>query len=319
MKPRFSSRLFRALFYGVLISVHAWSATAHAGMYRHRVLATETLEGIARRYYGSSWKYIYIKQHNGLAGGALRAGSSLVIPESWTYKVRSGDTLARIAKRYLNSADRYQVLASANGMASAASLSLGQTLLMPFHLQHKVVAGDTLNKLARRYYRSGHRSERLRDYNHLKTTSLQVGQKLVIPIFDRSALNVSERAPKASRTKLALGGGAKNTKKSKQKRGPAPLNDLDIQAALTAADAAFRKGEYRKTRDMLIELIAGGVGREPDVYRMLGTCAVAIGDNNEAEGYFGRWLEMEPEATLDPIRTSPKVLRVFHTVRSRGP
>lgn len=286
------------------------SLPAGAAMHRHRLAGGETLENLAKRYYGSSWKHVYLQQHNRLQGTPA-VGASIMIPESWSYRVRTGDTVARIARRYLSSSDRYAVLAQMNGLQRPEDLVRGQELLMPFHLVHKAISGDTLTRIARRYYRTGRRAELLRSYNGMESTDLDVGKKIIIPIFDRATVAVASRAPSPQPPKPAA-------RPSAAKQGKAPVEDLDVRGILKRARKIFKTGAYREARDVLIELVAAGGTEEPAVFRILGICAVAIGDSAEAAGYFSRWLEMEPEATLDPIRTSPKILRVFHAVRSES-
>src|SRR5689334_11212856 len=77
----------------------------------HVVRDGETVTSLARYYYGSSWKAVYIAGRNQLESGQkLVGGTRLAIPTSWTYTVRRGDTLAKLAKKYLGPADRYTIL-----------------------------------------------------------------------------------------------------------------------------------------------------------------------------------------------------------------
>jgi hypothetical protein len=51
------------------------------------------------------------------------------------------------------------------------------------------------------------------------------------------------------------------------------------------------------------------------VHRELGTALCALGQDELAHEAFAMLLEQQPDAELDSIRTSPKVLRVFDAAR----
>lgn len=117
------------------------------------------------------------------------------------YKVRSGDTLIRIAKKYGTSVPRIRQL---NNLSSDA-LRPGQLLVVSeksagkhpeqppavavkaakpepavsavIGTKHKVVKGDSLYEIARKYNTTVYK---LRELNHLKSTKLQIGQELVV-------------------------------------------------------------------------------------------------------------------------------------------
>lgn len=126
--------------------------------------------------------------------GLVSSGSVGAIERQHT--VGSGDTLSAIASRYGVS---NQALMSYNGLSST-TVKLGQTLKIPAATGaviaaapapsarpapaparatvHKVVAGDTLTRVAARY---GVSTASLQRHNNMKDTTLKIGQVLKIP------------------------------------------------------------------------------------------------------------------------------------------
>lgn len=104
-----------------------------------------------------------------------------------TYQVKAGDTLSAIARRFNIS---LTALLAANSLKDANQLALGQMLVIPGQSSvavsalppagtttHVVVAGDSLNRLARVYNTT---LAQLKAWNHLTTDVLQLGQTLVV-------------------------------------------------------------------------------------------------------------------------------------------
>lgn len=126
--------------------------------------------------------------------GLVNSGSVGAIERQHT--VASGDTLSSIASRYGVS---NQALMNYNGLSSSV-VKLGQTLKIPPSgnaavsappvstprptptparaTVHKVVAGDTLTRIAARY---GVTTASLQRHNNMKDTTVKIGQVLKIP------------------------------------------------------------------------------------------------------------------------------------------
>lgn len=125
-------------------------------------------------------------------------------PESETYTVKKGDTLWKIAKAKYGDGSKYKIIEEANKdkLSDAAKLKIGMVLLIP-KLEsgnsvttpietpkpsvkyHTVKKGDSLKKLALRYYQDSSKSNLIFEANRDKLatpeTSLKTGWKLVIP------------------------------------------------------------------------------------------------------------------------------------------
>ena len=281
----------------------------------HVVREGETVTGLARHYYGSSWKATYILGRNRIESGEkLAAGMRVVIPTSWTYTVRRGDTLAKIAKKYLGPMERYRVLGRENGMKDGQDLVVGQELLMPFHITYTVRKGDTYGDLAKRFYRTTRKAGTLQEYNAGKNT-LEAGSKLTIPIFDRATLEARTRPPPPP---PSSGDSASAHSDEPELVEPEPAPAFD-PARLKEALHAYTEGEFLSAEETLEALLDGDPPPDarPTLLRTLAFCAVARGDRSAAEDYFRAWLALEPKAALDPVQTSPKILEVFRAVSGR--
>ncbi len=311
-----------ALALCLAFSVAAFPGAAWAGDHTHTVAAGETLESIAKQYYGSSWKSVYIAAKNGLEDGKpVPSGKRLAIPSCFVYRVRKGDSVGNIAKRYLGDDDRYKAVMQENGLKDAAELQVGQELVMPFVVRHTVQNGENLSALARQYYRTTRKAGLIKDYN--KVDEVKAGDRVTVPIFDRAALDVKDRARS----------GATPAPASPEAAAPAPAADAeepprasetksitDRRADLRRAVDGWRAGEFEsacKSLEQLLDVRGFEAQERSLIVSHLGFCAVAAGQRGAATDYFTKWLELDPKAQLDPITTSPKILEVFYDVREK--
>jgi hypothetical protein len=80
----------------------------------------------------------------------------------------------------------------------------------------------------------------------------------------------------------------------------------DARAALDAVD-------YAEAQPLLVDALHAG-GNSParvvELYRLLASTATVLGERDAAEGYYRRWLELEPTANL-PDSVAPKLREPF--------
>ena len=178
----------------------------------YRVQAGDDVGAIARRHDTSAWRII---RDNGLWDERLAPGATLRVerapprPAHATHRVRSGDTLGALARRYGTSVRAIQ---AANNMGRNTVISVGQRLRMPAGraaanaaaaaeraappapepraarqpaaaparaaATHRVVRGDTLERIARRYGVSVSAIQAANDMG--RRTVIHVGQQLRI-------------------------------------------------------------------------------------------------------------------------------------------
>jgi murein DD-endopeptidase MepM/ murein hydrolase activator NlpD len=118
-----------------------------------------------------------------------------------TYVVEEGDTVSSIAATYGISAN---TIYWANNLNRKSRLKIGQTLvILPItSVQHKVVKGDTIAKIAKRY--NGNADEIIA-YNGLEDGALTVGDTIIIPDGEMPAAPLPPKV--ASRVNFSRDGG----------------------------------------------------------------------------------------------------------------
>ena len=141
----------------------------------HRVVSSDTLFGLSRRYgVPVSW----IIRVNGLADERIRIGDVLDIPTEGIDElvVRPGETLSGIAAELGVSRAELKL----HNDLESESLRIGQVLMVPAPVpsgSHRVRPGDTVLALALRYDVS---AEKLRAYNGLENDLIRAGEILTV-------------------------------------------------------------------------------------------------------------------------------------------
>lgn len=135
-----------------------------------------------------------LKKANNLSSNTLSIGQELIIPKKIeedpnededetspydTYIVKQGDSLYKIANNFNITINELKEL---NNLTSN-SLSIGQVLKIPNRVNENyqiyiVESGDSLYKIANRFNTT---VSILQEINNLSTTSLAIGQKLLVP------------------------------------------------------------------------------------------------------------------------------------------
>lgn len=121
-------------------------------------------------------------------------------PTDWpkTYTVAKGDTLSGIAKKFYGStaAKYYNYIAKANNIADVNKIITGQVLTIPEYKDepvksewpktHKIVRGDTLSGIAKKYYGNGDKAhyDFIAKANKITNANLIIiGRYLTIPEY----------------------------------------------------------------------------------------------------------------------------------------
>ena len=183
-----------SVYVGQKLKVPAGDSTPSGQPERiHIVKKGEFLSVIASQYDTST---ATLKSYNQLSSTSLRVGQKIKIPGTGTaykapiakivepteHKVKRGESLSVIASRYNRSAQQFQ----AYNKLSSTRLSVGQVLKIPSSnysapvrpSTHTVQKGQSLSVIASRY---GVSTQQLKQFNGLRSNSLNIGQRLKIP------------------------------------------------------------------------------------------------------------------------------------------
>jgi murein DD-endopeptidase MepM/ murein hydrolase activator NlpD len=116
-----------------------------------------------------------------------------------TYTVENGDTIASIATKYGISSN---TILWANQLTRKSKIKVGQTLvILPISsVKHKVVKGDTIQKIAKKYHGD---VDEIISYNGLEDGKLTAGEMVIIPDGEMPAIVVAPKAAKGKTSKYS--------------------------------------------------------------------------------------------------------------------
>jgi hypothetical protein len=164
---------------------------------------------------------------------------------------------------------------------------------------------DSLRKVAKTYYDSLAAMNTIRNFNPALRAKLVRGQIVLVPLHD---LVLSEQGRRLAEAQLGV----------QQLGGDMRKKQADIDSQLPQLREAERTGRYADVVAMANRLIGGGdlTGSQiVTVHRELGAALVALGRDDLAREAFVVVLSQQPDAELDSVRTSPKVLKAFEDAR----
>lgn len=151
----------------------------------------DTLKSLAKKFYGKSskWKKIYNANKDKLTSSKqLKKGMKLQIP-AINYTVKKGDTIKSIAKKYFGANSKWKQIYQVNQDVVSPSLKLkaGQKLVLPVPVVCRIYAvkkGDTLEKIAKKFYGRSSKWEKIYNANKNKVSAakkVKAGVNLFIP------------------------------------------------------------------------------------------------------------------------------------------
>jgi nucleoid-associated protein YgaU len=273
----------------------------------HIVRTGETLASIAELYYGDPRRESVLVSENGLTtegGSAIEIGLRLVIPTVSYHTVEEDETWAELATRFYGDPRRAFVLIEANNGKSGGVPDTGAELLVPYPLRHVAEQNEPLRKLAKTYYDSNSGVATIRRFNENARTRVVRGQIVLVPLPDL-VLGAQGKKLAEAQSQIAMGGEVRK-------------KQAEIDEQLPVLREHVRAGRYADAVAMANRLIGGddlSGSQIETVHRELGTALCALGQEELAQQAFEMLLEQQPDAELDTIRTSPKVLRVFDAAR----
>jgi nucleoid-associated protein YgaU len=151
----------------------------------HTVVAGDTLSAIAKKFYGQAALFELIAVASGVPDpDSIRVGTVLIIPEAnRKHTVARGETLSGLAGHFYRpqNSHLFPLIAAANGIDDPDQIHPGQVLIIP-GISYKVVSGDTLSELAKRFYGDATLFPLIADANEiLDPDVIHVGRELIIP------------------------------------------------------------------------------------------------------------------------------------------
>jgi nucleoid-associated protein YgaU len=158
-------------------------------MAKHPVKSGDTLWRLAQKFYGDGRRYLVIAVANGITDpDHLVVGQVLEIPYvTFRHQVRPGEKKVDIALTYYSDVAMSQVYEVPSGVAQRDLIS-GEWLLIPDIANvghHTVVAGETLQLLAERWYGDQGLDVVIALPNHLPDPNPAPGTVLMRPRLNR--------------------------------------------------------------------------------------------------------------------------------------
>lgn len=286
----------------LLLGVASISADAHG--LTHVVQKGDTLASVAEKYYGLIQHEKLIVAANGLdarGGAPIVLGMRLEVPALFHRRVKKGDTWGELATTYLGVPHRADVLSMANGSSPWLTPQDGAEIVIPYNLPVMVTNADTIVSIAQKYMGDPNKAWVLDHYNGLKGRRLVPGDLVLVPLTE---LPLTEDGKKA----VVEG----NPVACSQAQGETRERQRKIQAELPALTADVKGGRYvdavsrgnrflSATGQLTTEQLAA-------VHRQLLEAYAALDAPGLARASCTEWMKLDPNARLDPVRMSPKLL-----------
>src|SRR5947209_5967933 len=151
----------------------------------YQVVGGDTLSGLAERFYGDGSLVGVISVINHIADAdQIDAGRELLIPYvTFHHQVTADDTKNGLAQQFYNDVSMVEIIEIANH-AAQRDLIVGEWLLIPDLANvhgHQVVAGETWEVLAERWYGEPGLWPIIAIANHMENQDPPVGQSIIRP------------------------------------------------------------------------------------------------------------------------------------------
>lgn len=277
---------------------------AKARAFPHVVKPGETLAQIAERTYGRVEMEQILVAANGLDAGSgipIVPGMRLEVPAVGYRRALAGDTWAGLASALLGDPNRSDAFALANASMPWLAPADGQELIVPYNLRVVAGASDSLLTIAYRYLGERDKAWMLDRYNHKKEQPIRRGEVVLVPLSDLP-LTAEGRAEAALAGATVRAEGTGQTREAQRK--------ADAELPTLAADV--RGGRYVEAIARGNRMLGYGELARPQiaaVNRLLTEAYAAMDAVGLAETACGAWRSADPQAPLDPVELSPKLLR----------
>jgi hypothetical protein len=277
----------------------------------------ETLADVASRFYGRVELERVLVPANGLdaeSGDRVVAGMRIEVPAVANHTIIRGEAWTELAERFLGSKKRAEALAAANATWPWLPPETGREIIIPFNLRYVVKRGDSTPSIAYRFLEKRDDAFILDRYNDLGGEPVEPGDVILLPISDLALTDEGKRAAKEGLGYLVSEGEG---------------DDRDAQDAtaesLPALEREVNEGRYVPAIARGSAMLGSGRLTQPEIARIerqLVEAFVALDETELGEEACRAWREADPDAVIDPIELSPKIVRVCTsaviTSRPRG-
>jgi LysM repeat protein len=275
-----------------------------AGAFTHIVRPGETLAQIADRIYGDAKLERVLVGANALdaqGGTVIAPGMRLEIPAPGHHTVMQGETWAELALSWLGTSDiaRSELIAHANKGVPWVPPVEGQEIEIPAVLTYIAGDNETINGVAQRFWGNANRGWELNVYNRREGVPVRRGEAVLVPM---SGLRLTETGRGEARAAAERDGASGGMALEQQRKA-----DAELPALL----AEVRYGRYAEALARGNRLLGGAALTHPQlavVHRALLEAYVALDAKAAAAAACAAWRSNEPNATLNPVRVSPKIL-----------
>lgn len=275
-----------------------------ARAFPHILMPNETLADVASHVYGRVELEQVLVAANGLdlgGPGAVVPGTRIEVPIVGYHRVSPGDTWEELAGRYLGDKKRAEILARVNEALTWVPPAPGRELVIPYNLRYVVKGGDSTMTIAYRFLGKRDDAWVIDRYNGLDGHPVDRGDVLLVPLTDLP-LSDAGREEAAELSALLRGAKAGVTHDAQE------LADSE----LPQLSARVRDGRWLEAIAKGNELLGYGDLADPQlaaIHRVLLEAYVALDAGALATNACAEWRRADPDAELDPIWISPKLLK----------
>jgi hypothetical protein len=287
------------LFLGLLLA-----SRGNARAFPYIVKKGDTLAATAEKVYGRIQHEKVLVAANLLdveGGTSITPGMRLEIPALGHHRVRRGDTWASLAADLLGWSQRSDVLSIANDSSPWLTPEEGAEIVVPYNLRVVLSEGDTIVTVSYQFLGDMNKAWVLDRYNNFKGRKLHRGDVVLVPLVD---LPLTERG----RALAAEGAG----RVCSQASGDTRVAQRGVQVELPNLMADVRGGRYVDAiRRGSSFLASGELTREQLalIHRQLLEAYAALDAHGLAAASCNLWQKHDPEARLDPLMLSPKLMK----------
>lgn len=262
----------------------------------------DTLAEMAERFYGRVEMEKVLVAANGFDGDVpMLAGMRIEVPAVSYRHVNAGDTWNGLAETLLGDGRRGEALALSNDTMPWVPPVTGREIVVPYPLRYVVKKGESTLSVAYHFLGKRDLAYVVDRFNALKGEPVEPGDVLIVPVTD---LVLTDEGREAARLSLAV------------VAGEAGGDDRDAQEQASREIPVLKKdvkeGHYLEAISRGNQLVGAGTLTEPDlaaIHRQLLEALVALDADELASDACREWRRNDPDAILDPIELSPKIIR----------